>query len=165
MTLFKKLLVAVDFSDFSQEALRVAAGMARSFSPKILILHVCNTSKAVDPALMAAQGRALRSLLDLQKDVAKSAAQKLDNWVQHYDWADAEVECQVLTGTPYKVIADRAQEKRSNLIVMGSYGRSGFARMLIGSTTEKVLRKATCSVMAVTISVMEEEELSISEET
>ena len=155
MVLFRRIVVAVDFSDFSQEALRISAGLARACGEEVLVLHVCNAPKALDPTLMAAQGRAIRSLIELQKEMSKLAEKKIDDWIGHYEWGEAEIEREVLTGSSYKQIAKRAREYEADLIVMGSYGRSGFARMLIGSTTEKVLRKAGCPVMAVTIPAVE----------
>ena len=153
--MFKCILVAVDFSDFSQEAVRIASGLAGGDDCRVLVLHVCNAPKAVDPAIMVAQSRAINSLIELQKEMAKAAEKKLEDWIGSYDWSGARVSHEVLNGAAYKVIANRAREIEADLIVMGSYGRSGFARRLIGSTTEKVLRKTRCPLLAVTIPVLQ----------
>jgi len=149
MSLFTRVLVAVDFSDFSRQALRVAAELAEKFACRVLVLHVCNTPRAVDPAVLAGQDKAIKSLIELRQGAARVARQRLAEWVAQERWGHGQVEQEVLTGVPYKVITERARSFSADLIVMGSYGRSGFVRMLIGSTTEKVLRKCDTAVLAV----------------
>lgn len=149
MSLFSRILVAVDFSDFSRQALRVAAELASLLSCRVLVLHVCNIPRAVDPAVMAGQDKAIKALIDLRRGMARAARQRLDEWVAAEQWGQAALEQEVVTGIPYQVITERARSFSADLIVMGSYGRSGFARMLIGSTTEKVLRKCGSAVLAV----------------
>ncbi|MBW1808261.1 MAG: universal stress protein [Deltaproteobacteria bacterium] len=151
MGLFKRILVAIDFSDFSQEAIRISSGLANAFGGEVLVLHVCKTHRAVDPTLLAARSKAVNSMLELQKEMAKEASKRLEEWIGYLQWGTAEVKTEVASGAPYKVITNRAKEIGADLIVMGSYGRSGFARMLIGSTTEKVVRKATCPVLSVNL--------------
>jgi nucleotide-binding universal stress UspA family protein len=151
MTLFKRMLVAVDFSEFSQEAVRIGSGLARAFGGEVMVLHVCDTPKSVDHAVLTGHTRAIHSLLDLQKENAKAARRKLDEWVERYDWGKAKVSVEVKEGAPYAEITDQAKAINADLIVIGSHGRSGFVRMLIGSTTERVVRKATCPVLSVTI--------------
>lgn len=151
MGLFKRILVAIDFSDFSQEAMRISSGLASAFGGEVLVLHVCNTPRAVDPTILAARSRAVKSMLELQKEMTKEASRRLEEWIGYLEWGTAEVKTEVASGAPYKVITNRAREIGADLIVMGSYGRSGFALMLIGSTTEKVVRKASCPVLSVTL--------------
>lgn len=151
MELFNRILVAVDFSTFSQEALRVAAGMARAFGCRVVALYVNDTPKAVDPALMVRSHRAISSLVELQKEAAQAGRDKLSRWVEHYEWSGAGVEVEVAHGRAHTCILERAREMDADLIVMGAHGRSGFARMFIGTTAERVERKAHCAVLAVTL--------------
>jgi nucleotide-binding universal stress UspA family protein len=157
MTLFKHMLVAVDFSEFSQEAVRIGSGLARAFGGEVVVLHVCDTPKSVDHSLLTGHSRAIHSLLDLQKENAKAARRKLEEWVERYDWGQASVSAEVKQGSPHAEITDKAREMKADLIVIGAHGRSPFVRMLIGSTTERVVRKATCPVLSVTIRKREEE--------
>lgn len=149
--LFQHILVAVDFSAFSQEAVRVASGLAQAFGGKVYALYVCDTPKGVEPALLTGHSRAIRSLLDLQREMCKNAAVQLQEWVGHYDWGRAEVEVAVAEGAAHAVIIDRSREIEADLIVIGSHGRSGFTRRILGSTTERVVRKSRCPVLAVTL--------------
>ena len=134
------------------------------------MLHVCDTPKSVDHSLLTGHSRAIHSLLDLQKENAKAARRKLDEWVERYDWGKAtvraevkpgapyaeitdkaKVQVEVKEGAPYAEITDKAKSMDADLIILGAHGRSGFVRMLIGSTVERVVRKATCPVLSVTI--------------
>ena len=151
MKIFERILVAVDFSEFSREALRIAAGLGRTFSSQVLVLHVCSLPRAVNPVSQAGQQRAIKALLALQEEVAQAARQKLHDWIEAEQWEKAQVVSEIGNGLPYRVITRMADRFEADLIVMGSYGRSGFARMLIGSTTEKVLRKSKVPVLAVTL--------------
>jgi len=157
MTLFKHILVAVDFSEFSQEAVRIGSGLARAFGGEVVVLHVCDTPKSVEHSLLTGHSRAIHSLLDIQKENAKAARRKLDEWVERYDWGQASVKAAVKEGSPYAEITDMAREIKADLIIIGAHGRSPFVRMLIGSTVERVVRKATCPVLSVTIQKEEEE--------
>ena len=63
--------------------------------------------------------------------------------------ANAKVRREVEIGTPYKRIVDKAEAAGVDMIVMSTHGRTGLAHMLIGSVTERVLRRAPCPVLAV----------------
>jgi nucleotide-binding universal stress UspA family protein len=160
MGLFKRILVAIDFSDFSQEAIRISSGLATAFGSEVLVLHVSKTPRAVDPTMLAARSKAVNSMLEMQKEMTKEASNRLEEWIGYLEWGTAEVKSEVKTGAPYKVITNTAKEIGADLIVMGSYGRSGFARMLIGSTTEKVVRKATCPVLSVNLPALSDKKSS-----
>jgi len=151
MQLFNHILVAVDFSDFSQEAVRVTSGLARAFGGTVYALYVCDTPKGVEPALLTRHSRAIRSLLDLQKEMCKNAETQLNEWIGNFDWGEAQVQVAVAEGAPHKVIIDRSREIEADLVVIGSHGRSGFARRILGSTAERVVRKSRCPVLAVTL--------------
>jgi universal stress protein A len=151
MPIFENILVAVDFSDFSQEAVRVASGLARAFGGKVMVLCVCDTPKGVEPALLTRHSRAIKGLMDLHKEMCKNAEEQLNDWVGRYDWGEAELTVVVDQGAPHSGIIKKAEEIGADLIVIGSHGRSGFAKRIIGSTAERVVRKSSCPVLAVTL--------------
>ncbi len=150
MKLFKRIVVAVDFSEFSRQALAVTAGLASLMESEVIVLHVCTIPASVEPAVMAGQQQAIRTLLELQQANARHAESRLNEWVERLQWGKAKVQIKVTQeGAPHAAIIETAQAFGAELIVMGSYGRSGVARMLIGSTTEKVLRRAHVAVLAI----------------
>ena len=145
MTEFTRILCPIDFSDFSRHALEHAVAIARRYTATLTLLHV----RPVTPAV--ADTAAL-----LLPPMSLAAVEGIDDAVTSLKrWADAEagsgvpVTFEVRDGNAASQILDRAIEMPSDLIVMGTHGRSGFERLVLGSVTEKVIHKAPCPVLTV----------------
>ena len=142
----KQILCPVDFSDFSDYAMRYAALLALKFEARLTLLHV------VAPILVPLPGDALAPPMrqaDLA-DIADACRERLTR--ASGDLAEhgvSEVACQVTSGVPYLEILRVAEELRADMIVMGTHGRSGLAHLMIGSVAERVVRKAPCAVLTV----------------
>ena len=149
-SLFTKILVPVDFSTCSEEAFRVALTMARTFQTKIVLLHVIDTSALATfnqlgllavPSDAQGQKRRLRhhARLNVRRLLESESAEGV------------AVTRVVLEGAPFTEIAKAARTEKVDLVVMGSYGgRSGSVdKIFFGSTAEKVVRTAGCSVLTV----------------
>lgn len=139
----KRILVPVDGSPQSHRALEYA--VAEHPDASFIVLHVVNPSQmayATDPSGMdywedwyeSAQDRAAE-ILEEAEGVVEAAA--------------ASVASAIEVGSPARVIVDYAEEKDADLIVMGSHGRSGVSRILLGSVAETVVRRAPCPVTVV----------------
>ena len=148
--LFTKILVPIDFSPCSEEALRVALTLARTFHAKLLLLHVIDTSALATfnqlgllavPSDAQGQKRRLRhyARLNVRRLLESEAAKGVP------------VRRIVLEGGPFMEIARTARMEKVDLVVMGSYGgRSGNVdKIFFGSTAEKVVRTAGCPVLTV----------------
>lgn len=138
MSWLPKQSVLVPF-DFSESSLR-AIGVAQQLVAKpedILVLHV------VEPLGIAEPGVTWGTVGDA--DRVEVAAKELDDRLKE---AQIEgVKTKVILGNPARSISDIASERKDELIVIPSHGRSGFARFFLGSVTEKVLRLAECEVL------------------
>jgi nucleotide-binding universal stress UspA family protein len=141
----RSILCPTDFSEFSRHALDHALAIAKWYHSKITLLHVC--SIAPGPVYSPGIGIAPTSLLTLEDRDAALAAMR--RFAETEAGPDAPIAFDVAEGNPANEILDRARTRTSDLIVMGTHGRSGFERLLLGSVTEKVLRKATCPVLSV----------------
>lgn len=132
-----KILVPIDFSDCSVAALDAAMSIAKSRDASVTLLHV-------DPGLIPFYDEELgileptRFFHHLKLLAAERAAQ-----------VDSPVQETVIYGEPVDVIVKTASEENVDLIVMGSHGRTGLDRTLMGSVAEGVLRRAPCPVMCV----------------
>jgi len=148
--LFSSILVPVDFSPCSEEAFRVACGVARLCGAEILVAHVIDTSALsafnrmgllAVPSDATAQKRRLRHFarLNVRRLLDSEAAKGI------------EVNRVVLEGAPFVEITKTARVEKVDLVVMGSYGgRSGSVdKIFFGSTAEKVVRTAGCPVLTV----------------
>jgi nucleotide-binding universal stress UspA family protein len=131
----------VDFSPRSLEALDFAVSLARKVDASIVLVHVIDPIHA--PGRFDA--RRLRSLRAEALRDAKRELARLARRVRPY----VPVTEKLLKGLAYSVIVETAAKVRTDLIVMGSEGRTGMSRFLIGSVTEKVIRHARCSVLMV----------------
>lgn len=149
-SLFRKILVPIDFSPCSEEAFRVALTLAKTFQSELLLLHVVDTS-------------ALATFNQLGLLAVPSDAQGQKRRLRHHARLNVrrllELEATkgvnakriILEGGPFVEIAKTARIEKVDLVVMGSYGgRSGDVdKIFFGSTAEKVVRTAGCPVLTV----------------
>jgi nucleotide-binding universal stress UspA family protein len=139
MVEFRHILCPVDFSDASLRALSYAAAVAGWYEAQLEVMHALpqffGPAQAAPVAMGA--GASDAALADLQRAVDTVGASRL---------APALV---VDDGPAHVAIARRAHAWPADLLVIGTHGRSGFNRLLLGSVTEKVLRAASCPVLTV----------------
>ena len=135
MIVMKNVLVAVDFDEASNVALRYARSLAKNFGARLHVLHVMENlflkPMANDPR--AIEAGITRRLLDTLSDE--------DRTVLH------AVPVIRKSDAPAEEIVKYAQAEQIDLIVMGTHGRPGFAHLLMGSVAEKVVRAAPCPVL------------------
>jgi nucleotide-binding universal stress UspA family protein len=149
MIQLKRILCPVDFSAFSRRALDHALSVARSHRSTVTALHVV----APAPAAVASGyyfGSENPPLLLLPKMDLDTATRELDRFVTTEHVPGVKVETMVAEAPEvYREILAQVDQVHADLLVMGTHGRSGFERLFLGSTAEKVLRKARCPVMTV----------------
>ena len=144
-SLFRNIAYCTDFSDNADEAFTTAKDLAWRYGAHLHILHVMVTFSApVHEAYVPIEYDA--------KFVEKVSQAAKDSIEERY--ADQLKEKQpysihLLSGYPATEIIEFAKENKIDLIVMGSHGLTGLAHVLFGSTADRVVRKASCSVLAV----------------
>ena len=131
----KKILFPTDFSMSSDAALKYATTLAKDMGAKLSIVHV------EEPPAAYGGGEMYYGLPD--PDIA--ALKKMLEAVRPTDPSVA-FEHRLATGLPAREIVELAKEKDVDLIVMGTHGRTGLGRMLMGSVAEAVVRHAPCPV-------------------
>jgi nucleotide-binding universal stress UspA family protein len=143
MALITNILCPVDFSTFSRNALDHAAAIARWYDAPVTALHVLPPVTALLPAA----GEGLYPPLVFSDDDLRQFRDELEAFAR--ESGVAHIECEVVQGSVAREIVRRANELAADLIVMGTHGRSGFDRLMLGSTTETLLQKAPCPVITV----------------
>src|SRR5947209_4647491 len=141
----RRILVPTDFSRYSHSALTYATAFAEKFGAELYLLHVVqNLALYVPDALALATP--VGPPLEQFTSAAHAALARLvaDNKLERFT-----VHTDVREGTTFYEIVRFAQERDVDLIVMGTHGHSGLAHVLLGSVTEKVVRKAPCPVLTV----------------
>lgn len=142
----RRILCPVDFSDASRHALDHAIVIAGWYESRITALHVCHPMILLNPPVLFADfpGSVLPTETDRQQ-----VGEQLREWLAPADAAGLQTDAVFDEGNTSATILDRARALPADLIVMGTHGRGGFERFMLGSVTEKVLRKASCPVLTV----------------
>lgn len=140
-TRIRRILVPIDFSEPSRQALRYALGLAGRFEAGLTVCHV------VAPVPPSRRWTTLAR--DLEAEAIELARQRLNKWLRLAANYAHSVQAQVLVGTPRDEIIAEARRHKADLIVMATRGRRGLARWLLGSTAEQVVRHAPCPVLVV----------------
>jgi nucleotide-binding universal stress UspA family protein len=137
-----RLLVPVDFSECSLQAVRYAADVARRVGAQMTLIHVV---EPVRVGWLRDMKPALRAATALQQQ----AAQQLGELSKGEPLADLTVQRLVRTGKPAEVITHLADLTNADAIVISTHGHTGLRRALLGSVTEKIVRQARCPVLVV----------------
>lgn len=144
MVTINRILCPVDFSGHSRLALDYATVLARWYEAEVVALHVY--SVAMVPATIGAMPAMTSVGVPLTREEIE---RDLEVFVRPVQAADVRTTTTVTTGGPAHAILETADRIQASLIVMGTHGASGFERMVLGSVTEKVLRKAKSPVLVV----------------
>jgi universal stress protein A len=141
----KSILVPTDFSEYADRALKEAVDIAVQNKSRIYLFHVvdklqpCVVDYCIkDEVLMAVEKESIRvSQEKMQKEVARIAKEQ-----------QLDIVFDIKTGVPYEEILKEQQDKKADLIVIASHGRTGLLHLL-GSVADKVMRSAKCPVLLV----------------
>jgi nucleotide-binding universal stress UspA family protein len=136
--MFKTILVPLDGSQLSQRALGPALALGQQAGAELLLVRAPTTDTLSFAVSEARQRELAHSALIYLETIRKSNEQP------HFS-----IRVQVLSGDPASAIIDTARAEQIDLIVMSTHGYSGMTRWVLGSVTEKVLRSASCPVLAV----------------
>ncbi|MCU0727819.1 MAG: universal stress protein [Planctomycetes bacterium] len=144
----KKILVPTDFSEHAGQAFLHAAAIARWTGAELLVLHV--VEKFMDHSLVYSDVWPFQKPVpQYYRDLEERTADRLQREVLSSVGADVTFRVVVSTGTPAPEIVAVAQREEVDLIVIATHGRGGIAQALLGSTTERVLRRAPCPVLVI----------------
>jgi nucleotide-binding universal stress UspA family protein len=141
----RRILCPVDFSDHSRRALDHAVAIARWYESTVTVLYVFSPAPVADvgPGPVAFEPIVLTDIDrgQLLSDVKAFADTE--------SAADVRIDAVVREGNAAGEILEHATSMKADLLIIGTHGRSGFERLLLGSVAEKVLRRATCPVMTI----------------
>jgi universal stress protein A len=145
MTRPRRVVHATDFSPASRAAFRHALELARGAGGALTLVHV------LAPVVPPAGGSyALPQAYDhLQAEARAAARRQLDRLVARARAAGVRATGLVVEGVPASRIVDVARRGRAHLLVLGTHGRTGLARVALGSVAGQVLRQASCPVVTV----------------
>jgi len=140
----ENILVAIDFSAGSAQALRYALKFAIQFDSQLLLLHILH-DPAESPGFYSSE-KAGKTVL---RSMEEEASRMMDEFVGEYLKEWKKFDMRIIPGLPAEEIVRIAEREKVDMIVMGTRGHSGLKRLMIGSVTDRVIRACTCPVLAV----------------
>jgi nucleotide-binding universal stress UspA family protein len=145
MSRIRRILHPTDFSRASSAAYRRAVDMAKGNRAELLLVHVLTPAVPV-----VADGYVSPQVYEDMANAARAYGQKhLDALVRKAKQAGARVRGLLLEGVPHERIAQAARSRKADLVVIGTHGRTGFAKLFLGSVASRVLAVAPCPVLTV----------------
>ncbi len=141
MAATRTYLVPVDFSESAERALAYAMGIAKENRANLLLVHVVDESSSGVP---------LQLREAYLKSLQKEAKIQMNKLVNKFKLPQKKFRTRFLSALDApRAIADQAKRSRVSMIIMGSHGRTGIPRFILGSVAEQTLRHASCPVLIV----------------
>ena len=140
----KRILVPIDFSTVSLNALEYAIDFAKPFKAELVILFVIEPVYYAAPADLYGPSGNVALLMEEQQRLGREEIARLSKQLHKRKVAHRAV---IQTGSAHEAIISAARRVKADLIVMATHGRTGLSRMLIGSTAERVVRTSPCPVL------------------
>ena len=142
MSEFKNVLVATDFSVMADKAFSTAAALSAQLGATLHIVHIVQ----IHPTSMPESGN-----LNIDELEAKEEELAAENMKKYTDSlaADAKVTTSIVHGNPTSTVISQIKEKEADIVVMGTHGRTGLSRLIMGSVAESVMKAAGVPVVCV----------------
>jgi nucleotide-binding universal stress UspA family protein len=142
---FRRILYATDFSRASRPAFAKAIEIARANRAELLIAHVL---PSVGP--LGTEGYVTpRMYMEMEAAVRRGAEKHLNSLLERARKARVRHQALLLEGIAHEEIAAAAKSKKADLVVVGTQGRTGMARLFLGSVAARVIASSSCPVLAV----------------
>jgi len=141
MAAINKVVIPVDFSSNMDKVVDYAMSIADKLGAKVLFFHVVNDFKGYDMMLVHP------SFMGMTKDLELQAEERITGLVKDYEQREKGVSGNVIVGDAADEIINYAKLERADMIIIGTHGSKGLERVLMGSTAERVVKKAPCPVL------------------
>ena len=143
-TVWQRLLVPVDFTEGSREALKLAVSLAADPEDRITLLHV------IAPESLLHRGNAVMMTLSrTDAELQAEAETRLRRWAEQEAGPDIEIETVVRTGPVHREILHVAETHSCDVIVLATQAKNWFQKLFLGSLTRRLVRTAPCAVITI----------------
>jgi nucleotide-binding universal stress UspA family protein len=140
----KSILVTIDFSEYSKTALDICLGASRCMKTKLYVLHTIEKFPHDYRHLLSGTTHA-----DMKQKLEEDAIDKIKAMIPDEIRETGDIIPMVRFGKPFLEIIQVAKEENVDLLVVGTHGRAGVDRVMLGSVAERIVRKAGCPVMVI----------------
>lgn len=141
---YRRLLVPTDFSAQSEQAWMAARALARCLGAEVVLVHV-----VVEAPLFGESPWNMGRVAEVYESGRQWAEKSLEEWASAARAEGLTVRTVLRTGAPHREIVALAGDEHADMIVIGTHGRGGVDRALLGSVTDRVVRLAPCPVLTV----------------
>ncbi len=145
MLKIKRILCPVDFSEFSVRAYHYSLSLAEHYRAQLMVQHIVELSRYPYADYVASTG----DYAEFCRALGEGGKERLREFVKKHTHDEIQPELVVYEGSAPDCILSLAQARRTDLIVMGTHGRRGYDRLVLGSVTNRVMRKTPCPVLAI----------------
>ena len=145
MITLRRILIPIDFSPHSEQALKYGVALAEKFEAELFLIHAFQDVSIYQTEVVSGAP----PIMPPVEQLTASARGAMERLVQEKNLQRFGTHTDIVEGAPVEEIVDYAKEKNIDLIVMGTHGRGWLAHVLMGSVAEKVVRKAPCPVLTV----------------
>ncbi|HYB40137.1 MAG TPA: universal stress protein [Candidatus Methylomirabilis sp.] len=142
--LFHRIVVPTDFSECAEEAWALARRIAGAVGSEIVLVHVF-----VDPPLYGEAPLTPAATWQVFEEARQWVENELDKWTAAARSKGIAARKAVRTGSPPQQIIEVVADEHADLVVIGTHGRGGVSRALLGSVADRVVRMASCPVLTV----------------
>jgi len=142
--MFDRILYPTDFSDVSMKAVNYVKQLKDAGTREVTVLHVIDERPLLAPDVLSGI-----EFIALQDELRRIADEECNKIVEQLREGGLSAKFIVKNGVPFLEILRTAQEEKASLIVIGSHGKSNLEEMLLGSVSEKVIRKAVQPVLVI----------------
>lgn len=139
------ILCPVDFSDSSRHALRYALELAEALGASLKLVHAYHVPHYIQPSLLVWMGTGSRPFWEVAEEQART---EFDDFMRRVA-PGARVEKTLVMGDPVATVLSLVERDGHDLVVMGTHGRTGAARIVMGSVAERIVRRCPCPVITV----------------
>jgi nucleotide-binding universal stress UspA family protein len=145
MITLRRILIPIDFSPHSEQALKYGMALAEKFGAELFLIHAFQDVAIYQTEVVSGAP----PIMPPVEQLTASARGEMQRLVQEKNLQRFGAHTDIVEGAPVEEIVDYAKDKDIDLIVMGTHGRGWLAHVLMGSVAEKVVRKAPCPVLTV----------------
>jgi nucleotide-binding universal stress UspA family protein len=143
--MFEKILYPTDFSDVAKKAFQYVKQLKEADGKEVVILHVIDQSNLE----LLSTYSTIQDYLNIEKEIKEKASEEIEFRVNELKQLGFSVKTRIEKGLPFREVLRVAEEEKPSVIVVGSHGKSNLEEILIGSVSEKVVRKVKYPVLVV----------------
>jgi nucleotide-binding universal stress UspA family protein len=147
MVTVSKIAFCTDFSENADQAFDLALDLTLKYQAQLILLHV--VPPLVFPSPVMEDFISEQASIQFTEDAGRRAMEQMEKGYLPKIGDYRQVFIRILSGHPATEILNFVEQEKVDLVVMGTHGLTGLAHFFLGSTAEKVVRRATCSVLTV----------------